>query len=84
MEAHREYMSDVLDQISGTKNTIIIQAKKHAAIKQILKAQADKKSFPCKAKLKWWIKNRGITLINFPDLGLEDVLVMLKKGRYKC
>ena len=77
MDAHRKHMSAFLANLSGKQNTVVVSEIKHQAIIEHLKAPKD----PVNAKLKWWAREKGMRLANFPDLDLKDVLVILKKGR---
>lgn len=74
-------MAKFLSVLTAKKNTIVLPENKIERALDILKNGNSKNSFDKGGKTKFWMKQKGVQLVSFPEIGLNDVLVVPKRGK---
>lgn len=76
MDGHTRNIQQYVETIAGSNNSKVLSKDKYDKIVSQLSGSANGDN---SAKFRWWIKNKGFQLLNFPELSLNDVLCVPAK-----
>ena len=77
MEEHYRVIQDCVGKVSSVNNSKVLSKEKYDQI--VFQLSDSATSSVLHAKFRWWIKDKGYKLLNFPELGLTDVLCVPAK-----
>ena len=77
MDEHHRVVQECVTQLSSVNNSKVLSKDKYDQIVSQLSNSASTSNL--NPKFRWWIKEKGYQLFNFPEIGLTDVLCVPPK-----
>ena len=78
MEEHYRVINDCVAKISSARNSKVLSKERYD---KIVSQLCENSSSDPNAKFRWWVKDKGYKLFNFPEIGLTDVLCIPAKNQ---